>query len=103
MTLFVAGLPLDMDDKELKAIFADHGEVISAKIIKDRMNGYSRGFGFVAMAEEIDALGAIKALHRATIEGKEITVRAAEYKPRSAASTIALSSSRSNTPQNRLV
>jgi cold-inducible RNA-binding protein len=82
MKLFVAGLPLDMDDRELKAIFSDYGEVMSAKIITDKSNGYSRGFGFVEMVEETDAITAIKALNRATIEGKVITVRPAEYRPR---------------------
>jgi cold-inducible RNA-binding protein len=61
MNLFVAGLPLDMDDKELGAIFGDYGDVISAKIITDKLNGYSRGFGFVDMVEEGDAIKAMQA------------------------------------------
>lgn len=81
MKLFVAGLPLDMDDRELKAIFSDYGEVISAKIIKDKANGYSRGFGFVEMVEKAHALAAIQSLDRAMIEGNTIAVRPAEYKP----------------------
>jgi cold-inducible RNA-binding protein len=89
MKLFVAGLPLDMDDRELKAIFSDYGEVISAKIVMDKTNGYSRGFGFVAMVEEDDAISAIKALHRATIEGNVIAVRSAEYRPRNKPATAA--------------
>ena len=82
MKLFVAGLPLDMNDRELKAIFSDYGDVISAKIITDKANWYSRGFGFVEMVEEADALTAIQALDRGTIEDKVITVRPAEYRPR---------------------
>jgi RNA recognition motif-containing protein len=88
MKLFVAGLPLDMDHRELKAIFKDYGEVISARIVVDRVTGYSRGFGFVAMAEEADALSAVEALNRATLEGKSITVRIAEYRPRNKSAAL---------------
>ena len=78
MKLFVGGLPLDMDDQELHAIFSDHGKVRSAKIIFDRHSHLSRGFGFVDMANHDEALAVIDALDRATIEGKPMTVKPAE-------------------------
>jgi RNA recognition motif-containing protein len=81
MNVFVAGLPLDMDDQELNAIFSDYGQVASAKIITDRATGYSRGFGFVQMVREADALAVINALDGATLEGKTMTVRQAENRP----------------------
>jgi RNA recognition motif-containing protein len=77
MKLFVGGLPLDMDDQELHAIFSDHGKVKSAKIIFDRRTQVSRGFGFVDMVNHDEALAVINALDRATIEGKPMTVRPA--------------------------
>ncbi len=80
MKLFVGGLPLDMDDQELHAIFSDHGKVRSAKIIMDRNTQVSRGFGFVEMVNHAEALAVINALDRATIEGKAITVRQANDK-----------------------
>ena len=80
MKLFVAGLPLDMDEQELHAIFSDHGKVKSAKIIMDRNSQVSRGFGFVEMADRAEALAVIEALDRATIEGKAMTVRPADDK-----------------------
>ena len=78
MKLFVGGLPLDMDDQELHAIFSDHGKVKSAKIIFDRHTQTSRGFGFVHMAEREEALAVIQALDRATIDGKPMTVKPAD-------------------------
>jgi RNA recognition motif-containing protein len=78
MKLFVGGLPLDMDDQELHAIFSDHGKVKSAKIIFDRHSQLSRGFGFVDMANRNEALAVIEALDRATIEGKPMTVKPAD-------------------------
>jgi RNA recognition motif-containing protein len=85
MKLFVGGLPLDMDDQELHAIFSDHGKVRSAKIIMDRQTQVSRGFGFVEMFNRNEALAVIEALDRATIEGKAMTVRPADNKKKAGA------------------
>jgi|SRR5688500_12602449 cold-inducible RNA-binding protein len=83
MKLFVAGLPFDVDDQELKEIFSEHGTVMSAKIITDRDTGKSRGFGFVEYSEEASAHAAIKAFDGASLSGRNITVKVAEDKPRS--------------------
>ncbi len=40
-----AKLPWSVGDAELNQIFADHGEVQSARVISDRDTGRSRGFG----------------------------------------------------------
>jgi len=81
MKLFVAGLPYDMDDRELQEIFGDYGTVNSAKVIMDRDTGKSRGFGFVEFADENQAREAIKTLDGATISGKALAVKVAEDKP----------------------
>jgi len=80
MKLFVAGLPYDMDDRELQEIFGDYGTVNSAKVIMDRDTGKSRGFGFVEFADENQAREAIKTLDGATISGKALAVKVAEDK-----------------------
>lgn len=82
MKLFVGGLPFDMDDQELQAVFADYGTVSSAKVIMDRDTGKSRGFGFVEFAAEGEAREAMKSLNGAMLEGRAITVKPAEDKPR---------------------
>jgi RNA recognition motif-containing protein len=78
MNLFVAGLPFDMDDHELREIFEDYGKVSSAKIILDKETGKSRGFGFVDMAEREAAENVIKKLNGGELEGKKLTVQIAE-------------------------
>lgn len=85
MKLFVAGLPFDMDDQELNNIFAEYGEVTSAKIITDRETRKSRGFGFVELADE-PAQAAMKALNGASLEGRTITVKEAEDRPKGGSS-----------------
>ncbi|CAN5698820.1 hypothetical protein BH10BAC2_BH10BAC2_14860 [soil metagenome] len=42
MNLFIAGLPFDVDDQELKELFEEFGEVTSARVIHDKETGKSR-------------------------------------------------------------
>jgi RNA recognition motif-containing protein len=78
MKLFIAGLPADLDDQELKEIFEDYGKVISAKVIMDKQTGNSREFGFVDMADKSEAENVIQRLHGGELEGKTLTVAIAE-------------------------
>ena len=77
--LFVASLPFSCDETGLKNLFAPFGNVLSAKIITDRDTGMSKGFGFVEMENEEDALKAITTLNDSDLEGRKIAV--AEAKP----------------------
>jgi cold-inducible RNA-binding protein len=79
MKLFVAGIPFDMDDQELKEIFSDYGTVDSAKVITDRETGKSRGFGFVELEDEA-AKNAIAKLDGGELAGRKLTVKKAEDK-----------------------
>lgn len=81
MTLFVAGLPYDLDDAELEEIFEKFGKVISAKVSIDRETGKSRGFGFVQMEKESDARDAIEHLNDISLGKKPLVVKAAEDRP----------------------
>lgn len=78
--LFVGSLPWSVDDQKLQEAFEEHGEVVSAKVIKDRETGRSRGFGFVEMASQESANSAITALNNAQLGGRNIVVNVA--KPR---------------------
>jgi len=82
MKLFVAGLPFDVDDQELKEMFEVYGSVTSAKVINDRETGKSRGFGFVEFSDKAHAEAAIKALDGGSLEGKQLTVKQAEDRPK---------------------
>jgi len=80
--LFVGGLPFSVDDQELQEMFEAYGTVGSAKIIMDRETGKSRGFGFVEFPTDADGDAAIKALNGSSLEGRTLTVKLAEDKPR---------------------
>lgn len=82
--LFVGSLSFNVDDKQLKELFASVGEVISASVISDRYSGQSKGFGFVEMSDD-DAKEAIKQLNGKELDGRAIVVNVArprEDKPR---------------------
>jgi len=78
MTLFVAGLPYDLDDAELTEIFEKFGAVKSAKVVMDRETGKSKGFGFVEMVEDADGKDAIEHLNDISLGKKPLVVKQAE-------------------------
>ncbi len=78
MTLFVAGLPYDLDDAELEEIFEKFGTIASAKVSMDRETGKSRGFGFVEMPVDAEAKEAIEHLNDISLGKKPLVVKKAE-------------------------
>lgn len=77
MKLYVGGLAYSVSDKELEAMFTEHGEVLSAVVIKDRDSGQSKGFGFVEMADIKAGQNAISTMNGKDIAGRSITVNQA--------------------------
>jgi cold-inducible RNA-binding protein len=78
--LFVGGLPFSTTDEELSQMFADHGTVASAVVVKDRDTGRSKGFGFVEFENDEEGKAAEKALNGSDVGGRSITVN--EARPR---------------------
>ena len=78
--LYVGNLPFSVGDVELQALFAEHGSVRSASVISDRETGRSRGFGFVEMDDDGEAMAAIEKMNGADCEGRNLTVN--EARPR---------------------
>ena len=52
MNIYVGNLDFNLTEAELQQVFAEYGEVVSVKIVKDRDTGRAKGFGFVEMAED---------------------------------------------------
>jgi RNA recognition motif-containing protein len=72
--LYVGNLPYNVTEDRLQQHFAQHGSVISARIITDKFTGRSKGFGFVEMASDQEAERAIAALNGTDFEGRNIVV-----------------------------
>jgi len=72
--LYVGNLVFSINDEELEKAFAEFGEILSAIVIKDRVSGRSKGFGFVEFANDEDADKAAEALNGTELEGREIRI-----------------------------
>lgn len=79
MNIFVSNINYATKEYELHDLFAEFGDVSSAKIVTDRETGRSRGFGFVEMGDE-EGQQAIEALNQKELNGKILNV--SEAKPR---------------------
>ncbi len=75
--LYVGGIPYRTTEEALKDAFSQAGQVVSTKIIIDRMTGRSRGFGFVEMSTPEEAQKAIELWHGKELEGRTLTVNEA--------------------------
>ncbi|MCF7821533.1 MAG: RNA-binding protein [Mariprofundaceae bacterium] len=80
MNIYVGNLSFRTDDEELREIFAEFGDVTSAKVVIDRETDRSRGFGFVEMSSNDEGNAAIEALDGAELGGRNLRVN--EAKPR---------------------
>lgn len=78
-TLYVGNLPWGTTEEELAQVFAQHANVLSARIITDRETGRSRGFGFVEVGDE-DVERAVEAMNGTQLSGRDIIVN--EARPR---------------------
>ena len=82
--MYVSNLSFHTNDETLRALFAEFGNVKSAKVITDRETGQSRGFGFVEMDIIAEGQTAMKSLNSKEIEGRPLSVAVAKEKaPRS--------------------
>lgn len=72
--LYVGNLPFNVNDAILIKIFNQIGIVSSARIIQDKDTGKSKGYGFVEMASESEAIQAIDRFDGAEFEGRPLTV-----------------------------
>ena len=81
MNIYVGNLSWSMTDEDLSSLFTQYGTVTSAKILKDKMNGRSKGFGFVEMEDDEAAKTAIANLNESEIQGRKLIVNESQPRP----------------------
>jgi len=74
--LFVGSVSWNTTDEGLSKAFEKYG-VASATIIKDRMSGRSKGFGFVEITDDAQADLAIQEMNGVELDGRKIIVNEA--------------------------
>ncbi|MBU0993496.1 MAG: RNA-binding protein [Proteobacteria bacterium] len=78
MNIYIGNLSDNTTENTLKSLFAEFGNVESVKLIKDRLSGRPKGFGFIEMPSNSEADKAIKALNGNPIDGSNIKVKPAD-------------------------
>ena len=75
--LYVGNLPYSVRDSDLEQSFGQFGAVTSAKVMMERDTGRSKGFGFVEMGSDAEALAAIEGMNGAPLGGRILVVNEA--------------------------
>ncbi|WP_052814681.1 RNA recognition motif domain-containing protein [Aeromonas caviae] len=78
-TLYVGNLPYRANEIAVRELFAEQGQVLSVRLMKDKATGKRRGFGFVEMPVA-DAAKAIAALNDKEYQQRILKVREANDK-----------------------
>ena len=76
--IYVGNLSYEMTDEELRKLFAEYGAVSSARVVLNRFNGKSKGFGFVVMPNRAEAEKAIAAYSEKEYMGRKMRVNEAK-------------------------
>jgi RNA recognition motif-containing protein len=79
--IYVGNLSFDLTDEDLMQLFGQCGQVTEATIIKDKVTGRPKGFGFVEMPNDDEATHAIARLKGQDVKGRQIIVNEAEMRP----------------------
>ena len=80
MKLFIANVPHKLEEKELKTMLTQFGQVASVKLLTDKETGKRKGFGFIEMPVKEQAKAAITALNEKEVYGRKIALSEAAEK-----------------------
>lgn len=79
--LYVGNLPYESGETELQELFAPFGSVDSVRVMRDMATGRARGFAFVEMTTDEEAVAAASQLNGHQMGGRALTVNEARPKP----------------------
>ena len=75
--VYVANLPSQASEPELKVLFSKAGDVMSVKVVPGKYTGQPRGIAFVEMSTQWEARRAVSMLNRTDFMGKNLLVKEA--------------------------
>jgi cold-inducible RNA-binding protein len=84
MKLYVGNLSYEVSEEDLRQAFEPFGQIESATIIKDKVSGQSKGFGFVEFLSKAEGQPAIDGLNGQELKGRKMNVN--EARPRTESS-----------------
>lgn len=80
MNIYVGNLAYGTTEEDLRAAFSPYGSVTSVRVVMDMETGRSRGFGFVEMSSQSEAIAAIEGLNQTDLQGRQLRIN--EARPR---------------------
>ena len=78
MKLLIRNLARTTTEEELREMFEGYGKLQSITVVKDKVTGLSKGFGFAEMPRQGEAKAAMKNLNGKDIDGRKIRVKKSE-------------------------
>jgi len=75
--MYVGNLAYSVSRRDIEVAFGELGQVVDVRIIRNKMNGKSKGYGFVEMADEKSAKAAVRNLNGKDIKGRPVVVKEA--------------------------
>ena len=81
LRIYIGNFGFDTSEQEVRQAFEAHGQVQEVSMMKDRDTGRSKGFAFVEMPTQTEALAAINSLNGQDFGGRPATVNEARPRP----------------------
>lgn len=78
--IFVGNLSFGATEDAVRSMFEAYGTVDRVNVVTDRETGRARGFGFVEMSVDEDAMKAIAALNGRDLDGRALNINEAKPK-----------------------
>ncbi|KAJ9146790.1 hypothetical protein P3X46_029017 [Hevea brasiliensis] len=72
--VFVGGIPFDLTEGDLLAVFAQYGEIVDVNLVRDKDTGKSKGFAFIAYEDQRSTNLAVDNLNGAEVAGRIVRV-----------------------------
>ena len=80
MNIQIFNLSLHTEDRDLRKLFSSFGNVTSAEVVKDKLNGRSKRNGIIEMSTDSEARQAIVSLNQTIFDGKLVSVTESQIK-----------------------
>jgi len=79
--VYVGNMSFETTESDLRSLFEPFGEITRIHVVTDRDTGRARGFAFVEMTNDEEAVKAIAALNGKEVNGRALNVNEARPKP----------------------
>ncbi|XP_057506651.1 33 kDa ribonucleoprotein, chloroplastic-like [Actinidia eriantha] len=93
--LYAGNLSWRLTSEDLREVFADQPDLLSAKVIYDRDSGRSRGFGFLTFSSAEGMESALNSMNAVEVEGRPMRLNIAEERARTSSPAQAITSGNS--------